>query len=791
MTRADELLRENEELRERLRRLSAASRRINESLDFDKVFREVIENAGALTGAEYGVIATLDESGQPRDLYTTGLTPELWEQLQQQGLQHYAHFCGLAETFRIRDFSGYMRSTGNIQSLPRPAGPFLVVPILHGGEVVGNIFLAREEGAPEFTEQDEETLVMFASQAALVIANARRYQDERKARADLETLINTSPVGVVVLDVKTGGPVSYNREAVRMVEDLRTPNGAPGHLLDLLTIRRADGREFSLAPSHLADMMNKGGTIRAEEMVLEVPDGRSLTVLINGSPIFSDVGVVETYVVTMQDMTALEELERLRAEFLGMVSHELRTPLTSVRGAITSLLDDTSARHPAERSELYRIILEQSDRMQGLIADLLDVARIETGALSVLPEPTDLAMLVDEARNGFLSGGGRQSLEIELAPDLPWVIADRSRLVQVLGNLLTNAARHSSESSTIRVNAALIDDSVTVSVSDEGRGIPAERLPLLFRKFSRFESEEHGGDSGLGLAICRGIVEAHGGRIWAESDGPGLGARFTFTLPTAETAGFVSPGVSAPVVGRSRQRQTEERVRILAVDDDPQALRYVRDTLLSEGYEPIVTGDADDAMRLLETENPRLALLDMMLPGTDGMALMKDIAQVKQVPVIFVTAYGQDALVARAFDLGAADYVVKPFSPAELSARIRAALRRMESPQPRKPYRLNDLAIDYAQRQVTLAGEPVQLTAIEYRTLIELSANGGRVTTYEQLLRRVWGFEGHDGNMGAMRTVINTLRRRLGDEARDPVYIFTEPRVGYHMPRSQLREPDL
>ena len=110
-------------------------------------------------------------------------------------------------------------------------------------------------------------------------------------------------------------------------------------------------------------------------------------------------------------------------------------------------------------------------------------------------------------------------------------MADRRRIVQVLGNLLTNAARHSPESSVIRVSAVKSDLHVAVSVADEGRGIPAERLPHLFRKFSRVQSEEQGGDTGLGLAICKGIVEAHGGRIWAESDGPGLGASFTFTLP--------------------------------------------------------------------------------------------------------------------------------------------------------------------------------------------------------------------------------------------------------------------
>ena len=438
-------------------------------------------------------------------------------------------------------------------------------------------------------------------------------------------------------------------------------------------------------------------------------------------------------------------------------------------------------------TQFHRIIESQVDRMHVLISDLLDVARIETGTLAVSPEPTDVALLASEARNGFRSGGGRHVVELDLAPDLPWVMADRLRMVQVLGNLLTNAARHSPESSIIRIGVEREDVHVAVSVSDEGRGIPAESLPHLFRKFSRLESEEQGGDTGLGLAICKGIVEAHGGRIWAESDGPGLGARFTFTLLTIEEAGYVSPSGRAEPSTRSSRRRAAEQLRILAVDDDPQALKYVRETLVRSGYEPLITADADEALRLVEEEKPHLVLLDLVLRGVDGVDLMKAIAEVRDVPVIFLSAYGQDKLVARAFDMGAVDYVVKPFSPTELSARIRAALRKREVPKPSEPFVLGDLTIEYDERRVTLAGRPVELTAIEYRTLAELSANAGRVLTYEHLLRRVWGLDA-DADVRPMRTTISGIRRKLGDDSEHPVYIFTEIRVGYRMPKEKTPE---
>ena len=137
-----------------------------------------------------------------------------------------------------------------------------------------------------------------------------------------------------------------------------------------------------------------------------------------------------------------------------------------------------------------------------------------------------------------------------------------------------------------------------------------------------------------------------------------------------------------------------------------------------------------------------------------------------------------------AFDRGAADYVVKPFSPTELSARIRAALRRREAAEPSAPYVLGDLAIDYAERRVTLAGRPVPLTATEYGLLAEISANAGRVLTHQHLLERVWG-EKSGGDVRPMRTIVNKLRRKLGDAGGNPTYLFTEPRVGYRMPKGE------
>ena len=789
MKRPDDPMREIAALRERLSKLSEASLHITEDLDLDAVLQGVLDGARSLTGARMGGVTILDDAGRLQDFITSGLTDEDHQRFVNLpgGPEFFAYLNGLSEPLRLADFSAHTTALGLPEIGPPlgPVGSFLGAPIRLRGVRAGNLYLSDKEGGGEFTQDDEETLAMFASHAAMAIANARRHREEQRARAYLETLVDTTPVGVVVFNAVTGVPVSLNREGRRLVDGLTDPGQTAEQLLDVLTFRRADGREISLREFPLAEALSTGETVRAEEIVISVPDGRSVSVLLNATAIRSEEGQVESVVVTLQDMTALEELDRLRAEFLGMVSHELRVPLTSIKGSAATVLGSSADLDPAVVRQFFRIIEDQADHMHDLVADLLDVARIETGTLPVTPEPAEVAVLVDRARSTFTSAGGRNNLAIDIPPDLPLVMADRRRIVQVVGNLLSNAAKHSSESSVIRISAVREDVHVAVSVADEGRGIPSERLPYLFRKFTRTDGDDLGSGvagSGLGLAICKGIVEAHGGRIWAESEGPGMGARFTFTIPTVEEAG------SGRAVSTSAARRAVagpgERVRVLAVDDDPQALRYVRDALASAGYTPVVTGDPEEALRLVGEEKPDLVLLDLMLPGTDGIELMKDILGAGDVPVIFLSAYGRDELIARAFDMGAVDYVVKPFSPTELAARIRAALRKRAASEPSEPYVLGDLTIDYAERRVTLAGRPLPLIAMEYRLLAELSANAGRLLTYEHLLERVWG-EKSSGDVRPMRTIVSKLRRKLGDDADNPTYIFTEPRVGYRMPKGE------
>ncbi len=779
LTQLDDLRRENEALRARIATLNAAILRINASLDLDTVLNEVVESARALTGARKGVLVTVDEEGAPRDPVFSGLTPdEEREQLAWPGnARLFEHLRTLPGPVRVADFPGYVSALG-IEPAWTFSRTFQGTPMRHRDVEAGSFFLAEKADGEMFTDEDEEVLTLFASQAASAIANARTHRSERRVRADLEALIETSPVGVVVFDAKNGRAASFNREARRIVESLRMPGHPPEQLLEVMSFRRADGREVSLREFPFAEQLNSVETLRAEEMVLSVPDGRSVRTLINATPIPVEGDSIGSVVVTVQDLAPLDEIERMRTEFLGLVGHELREPLAAIRGSAVTLLEEAPALDPAEMREFHRIIVEQASHMRGLIGDLLDAGRIDSGKLSVTPEASEVADLVERARNTFLGRGGRHGIVVDLPVGLPRAMVDRRRIVQVLNNLFANAARHAPESSSVRVSAVREGALVAISVADDGRGLAPE---LLSRLFDKHAGEGTKAGYGLGLAICKGLVEAHGGRIRAESAGPGLGTTVTFTLPVAGEPGAAATKESPP------NQQPTEKPRILAVDDDPRTLRFVRDALAAAGYAPLVTGDPGELAHIIQREKPRLVLLDLVLPGQDGIELMEEVPELSDLPVIFISGYGRDETVAAALDSGAADYIVKPFSPTELVARVRAALRRHEEPD---PFVFGALAINYDRRRVTVEGSPVTLTATEFELLRELALHAGRVMTYDTLLRRVWrGRSNADANL--VRIFVRNLRRKLGDDATRPTWIFNERGVGYRMagPREESVPP--
>ena len=745
----------------RLTDVTAAILRMTASLEIETVLQEAIDSARALTGAESGSITTVDPTGQAHEFVTSGITEEQRSVLTAwpHGTRFLEHLREITEPFNHESLTGFVQSLG-LEVPGVDFGAFLLVPLRHRGASVGGFFMVTKNGS--FSDADSEVLVLLASQAAAAIENARAHREQRSAREDLETLVETSPVGVVVVDVESKMPTNINAAARRILSDFDVSTIDVDYFKTIVC-RRADGREVTM------NELPHGELLRAEEVEIFQQNGPSVRTLLNATPICSADGAPHTFVVTMQDLAPLEALVRARTDFLTMVSHELRAPLAAVKGSAATVLEGSRVLEPIEVRQFFRIVEEHADRMDTLISDLLDAGRISMGTLSIKPTPTTVLDMVEQARRTFTNGTASRGVHIDLQPDLPQVLADAIRIEQVLGNLLSNAARYAPLSTPIHVEARTKDNFVHISVTDEGESLDSDGLSRLFDTYTEKIRAPDG--AGLGLAICKGLVEAHGGRIQAKNADEGRGTQITFTLPIVEAELNSRRKEYAPV-------ESEQRKTILVIDDDPETLRHVRESLDAAGYYPVTTVEPRDITEMIREHRPQLVLLDLVLPRTDGIQLMRDVAELAAVPVIFISQYGQGSTMAQAFEAGAVDYIVKPFSAVELTARVNLALRKRLGLE---PFVLGDLVIDYERRHVRIAGSDVSLTVTEFEVLRVLSLNVGRAMSFEALTHEVW-HERNKNSASNVRGLIKRLRRKLHDPANNPKYILSERGVGYRMP---------
>ncbi|MFQ6026714.1 MAG: ATP-binding protein [Dehalococcoidia bacterium] len=780
---------ENQRLRGLLSLLADLNLRITSSLDLPTVLQDVVDAACELTGARYGALAVFDANSQLQQFMTYGISREEEDQIgsRPQGLGILGWLQELQEPLRLADLGAHPKSTGFPANHPTMK-TFLGAPLRFGEERLGNLYLTEKAGGAEFTAEDETLLVHFATQAATAIHNAQLHQRAEAERQRLGVLVDTSPVGVFVCDAATGQVLLVNQEAQRILGLAYSSQDHLQRYETAATYLRPDGSSYETQDLPLQRALQRGETVRAEEVKFIFADGRQVPTLVNATPVYSAEGKITAAIAVIQDITPLEEMEQLRSEFLGIVSHELRTPLTSIKGSAATVLGSRRPLNDVETREFFQIIDEQADRLRDLVDNLLDMTRIEAGSLSVTTEPVELGEIFQDAEATFIRNGGVQELRLSVPEDLPPANVDRRRVTQVMNNLLSNAAKFSPATAPVFIEVSYDAVHLTVRVRDQGRGIPEDKLTHLFQKFSQVHDDGHHNlsGSGLGLAICKGIVEAHGGRIWAESPGEGQGTAFSFTLPVAHEQPLHATAETSQRDHQSgRVRRPGERTKVLAVDDEARILRFLQHSLEGGGYQVITTSDSSAVTGLVEMEEPDLVLLDLMLAGANGLELMQHIREFSGVPVIFVTARESDEDMVQALRMGADDYITKPFSPSELLARIEAVLRRRVLPdqiEVRPPFALEDLRIDFTERRVIVGAETVSLSATEYKVLYELATHSGLVLTHDQILHRVWGPE-YSGETELIRSFIRNLRRKLGDDARNPRYIFTEPQVGYRMPR--------
>jgi PAS domain S-box-containing protein len=652
---------------------------------------------------------------------------------------------------------------------------FLGAPISRGDGSLGNLYLTDKHGGAPFTPEDEWMLVLLTSLAAIAIGNARIHQQSEMQRQRLATLVETAPTGIFVTDAQ-GQVLIANEEMQRILGLVPEPGLRLDSYEQAATYRRPDGTIYDSEDLPLQRALHRGETVRAEEVIFDLGGGRTITTLVDAAPSLLSDGRIAGAVAVVQDISPLEEVERCRNQFLGMVTHDLKTPLAAVKGAVSMALGSFDSLSGEETKDLLRVADEQSERLRGLIDNLLDMSKIRSGALDIKPRPIHL----NETVGGLISaigGSVAQEIHLEIESGAPPVVADPHRLEQILANLIDNAARYSPPNEPITVSARHNDHHMIVTVQDKGRGISAQDMPLIFRKFTRVDPEPGIPGSGLGLAVCKGIVEAHGGRLWAESDGEGKGAAVSFSLPITTQEAFDDPkSADSP--------RAVESLRVLALDDDPHVLRLIKRQLSAAGHQAIIASDSERLDELMVDADPGLVLLDLNFPGANGFDLLRSIKSRYDVPVIILAADAREEDAVRALEMGADDYIGKPFSPPELLARIGVVHRRCTARRERRdlrPFVLDDLLIDYANRQVSVAGRPVELTATQHRLLMELATNAGRVLTHNQLLQRVWG-DHYEGESALVRSFVRDLRRKLGDDAQAPRFICTVQGVGYRMP---------
>jgi two-component system sensor histidine kinase KdpD len=269
------------------------------------------------------------------------------------------------------------------------------------------------------------------------------------------------------------------------------------------------------------------------ELLLRRPDSTEIPLLVNAGTVHNAGGAVAGAVAVFQDLSAREELSSLKNTFINTVSHELRTPITTIRGGALTLLKRRQFLDEATQNELLADIAEESERLRLLVEDLLALTRCRSG-IDVTPEPVLLHRLIDRVINELGGRVGSHTVTVNVPPDLPPVETDPTLTQQVLRNLLENAVKFAPHGGVIEIAAEAADGEATVSVLDRGSGIPPEDMDRVFEPFYRAANSVRAGTqgAGLGLAVCRRLVEMQGGRIWAEAR-PGGGTVFRFTVPVA------------------------------------------------------------------------------------------------------------------------------------------------------------------------------------------------------------------------------------------------------------------
>ncbi|HEY8608494.1 MAG TPA: ATP-binding protein [Noviherbaspirillum sp.] len=372
----------------------------------------------------------------------------------------------------------------------------------------------------------------------------------------------------------------------------------------------------------------------------------------------------------------LRDADKRKDEFLAMLAHELRNPLAPISaGAQLLRLGHFSGEQVRSTSD---IIARQVDHMTGLIDDLLDVSRVTRGLVTLSADVLDMRAIVDDAVEQVtpLMQARGHRLEVRKPAGVACVKGDRKRLIQVVANLLNNAAKYTPDDGRISLTLDLREADVRLTVSDNGIGMAPDLVARVFELFAQAErtSDRSQGGLGLGLALVRTLVELHGGSVHAESDGPGRGSRFAVRLP--QHAGVLLETASPPVAAAYA---TDTPLRILLVDDNQDAARTLKLFLETAGHQVEVAASAAQAMQLAPALQPEVCILDIGLPDVDGNTLagrLRALPATRASMLVALTGYGQERDRMQSLAAGFDDYFVKPMDTMRLRTLLGQAARQ-------------------------------------------------------------------------------------------------------------------
>ena len=526
----------------------------------------------------------------------------------------------------------------------------------------------------QFGEQDIAALRDLASWAAdelnaveLNEALIKKHDSETRLRSVLDSVMD----GIVTLD--DAGTIDSCNPAVERMFDLSS-----GEIV---------GRSFSvlmpepygvLYGAYLADYLATGQA-RLIGMPQEAEGQRA-----DGARFPIEFGISEVssngqrlFIVVLRDISERKRIDRMKSEFISTVSHELRTPLTSIRGSL-GLISGGAAGEVSEQTKLLvDIAYKNSERLARIVNDILDTEKIESGKMDLTIKPLDITALVEQSLEA--NSGYAQQFEVKLSLEssLPGVLvaADSDRLMQVLANLLSNAAKFSPANDSVAVNIIRHNQMVRVSVRDHGPGIPDEFRARLFQKFAQADGSDgrRRGGSGLGLSITKALIEKMHGRIGFDTE-LGAGTTFYFDLPEWTGAAPLEPPLdSSP--------------RVLICENDPDVAALLSGILEQGGFECDIALSAAQAKELLAQRGYSAMTLDILLPDEDGIKLLQELRANKatqDLPVVVVSMVaeqGSDEINGAAF--GVIDWISKPFNPLRLTMAVNRAATLSGGSRPR------------------------------------------------------------------------------------------------------------